>query len=206
MNAVAERILNVKEAAESRRSIRKYKSDPIPREQLEEILSLALKAPSANNLQPWRIAVVQDPALKERLREAANNQAQVSAAPTVLVIYSDMKDTLAHIEETIHPGFPPGEAAARAERIRNLWASRSDQEREAWGAGQAYILLGYLTLLLKAYGYDSNPMGGFDPAKVKEVLGLPEHVAVAALLPTGVAAEEGYRHHRHELNRVVQWR
>lgn len=77
MNAVAKRILNVKETAESRRSIRKYKPDPIPREQLEEILSLALKAPSANNLQPWRIAVVQDPTLKKRLREAANNQAQV---------------------------------------------------------------------------------------------------------------------------------
>ncbi|MBI5812014.1 MAG: nitroreductase family protein [Deinococcota bacterium] len=206
MNAVAKRILNVKEAAESRRSIRKYKPDPIPREQLEEILSLALKAPSANNLQPWRIAVVQDPTLKERLREAANNQAQVSAAPTVLVIYSDMKDTLDHVEETFHPGFPPEEVAARAERIRNMWAPRSDQERETWGVGQAYILLGYLTLLLKAYGYDSNPIGGFNPAKVKEALDLPAHVAIAALLPAGIAAEEGYYHHRHPLNRVVQWR
>lgn len=206
MNAVPERILNVKEAVASRRSIRRYKPDPIPREQLEEILSLALKAPSANNLQPWRIAVVQDPTLKERLREAANHQAQVSAAPTVLVIYSDMKDTLERVEEIFHPGFAPEEVAVRAEGIRKMWSSRGEQEREAWGAGQAYILLGYLTLLLKAYGYDSNPMGGFNAAKVKEVLGLPEHVTVAALLPTGIAAEEGYSHHRHKLNRVVQWR
>lgn len=206
MNALAERILNVKEAAESRRSIRQYKSDPIPREKLEEILSLALKAPSANNLQPWRIVVVQDPELKERLREAAHNQSQVSAAPAVLVLYSDMKDTLDHVEEVFHPNFTPEEVAARAERARILWASRSSQEREAWGAGQVYILLGYLMLLLKAYGYDSNPIGGFNPTKVKELLGLPEYVAIAALLPTGVAAEEGYSHHRHLLNRVVQWR
>ncbi|MER3553790.1 MAG: nitroreductase family protein [Meiothermus sp.] len=206
MNAVAERILNVKEAAQSRRSIRKFAPQQIPRQQLEEILSLALKAPSANNLQPWRIAVVQDPALKERLREAANNQAQVSAAPTVLVVYSDMKDTLDHVEEIFHPDFSPEEVKTRSERIRKMWESKSEAEREAWGAGQAYILLGYLVLLLRAYGYDSNPMGGFNAAKVKEVLSLPEHVAIAALLPTGVASEEGRSHHRHDLSRVVQWK
>ena len=94
MEVVSERILSVKEAILTRRSIRKFKPEPIPREKLEEILSLALKAPSSNNLQPWRVVVVQNPELKERLREAANNQAQVSSAPAVLVVYSDMKDTL----------------------------------------------------------------------------------------------------------------
>lgn len=206
MSVVSDRILSVKEAAQGRRSIRKFAPEQIPHETLEEILSLALKAPSANNLQPWRVAVVQDPALKERLREAANNQAQITAAPTVLVVYSDMKDTLLHVEEIFHPGFAAEEVKARAERSRKMWESRSEAEREGWGAGQAYILLGYLVLLLKAYGYDSNPMGGFNAAKVKEVLGLPEHVAIAALLPTGVAGEEGREHHRHGLGRVVQWR
>ncbi len=206
MNAIAKNILSVKEAALTRRSIRKFKPEQIPQNTLEEILSLALKAPSANNLQPWRIAVVQDPALKERLREAAFNQAQVGAAPTVLVVYSDMKDTLEQVEEIFHPNFPEEQKLARAANTRKMWESRSEQERENWGAGQAYILLGYLVLLLKAYGYDSNPMGGFNAAKVKEVLGLPEHVAIAALLPTGIAAEEGFSHHRHDLKRVVQWR
>lgn len=203
---VAEQVLSTKEAALTRRSIRQFKPQPVPQQVLEEILALALKAPSANNLQPWRLVVVQDPELKEQLRVAANNQASVSSAPTVIVVYSDMKDTLQKLEETLHPGFSDEQKAIRAANLRKAWENRSEQERENFGRGQGYILLGYLTLIAKAYGYDSVPIGGFDAAKVKALLELPEHVAVTAILPIGIADEEGHPHHRHPLERVVRWR
>jgi len=74
-------VLTVAEAAESRRSIRRYEPEPIPREDLEEILRLTGLAPSAFNAQPWRWIVVETPELKARLQDAANGQAQVGNAP-----------------------------------------------------------------------------------------------------------------------------
>jgi nitroreductase len=206
METTLDKALSVKEAALSRRSIRKFKPQPVPREHLEEILSLALKAPSSNNLQPWRVVVVQEPALKEQLREAANNQAQVGLAPAVMVVYSDMKDTLEHLEDTMHSGFSDEQKQARAAGARKSWEARPEEDRETFGKGQAYILLGYLVLIARSFGYDTVPMGGFNAAKVKELLGLPGHVAVAALLPIGVADEEGRAHHRHDIERVVTWK
>lgn len=205
MEAVGQRILSVKDAVLTRRSIRKFKPQPIPKEVLEEILSLALKAPSSNNLQPWRVVVVQDPELKERLREAANNQAQVSSAPAVLVVYSDMKDTLEHVEEIFHPGFSEEQKQLRAANLRKAWESKSDEERENWGKAQGFILLAFLMLIARSYGYDTVPMGGFNADKVKEILNLPPHVAITALLPIGIADEAGFEHHRHNLQRVVRW-
>lgn len=205
MEAVSERILSVKEAVLTRRSIRRFKPEPIPKEKLEEILSLTLKAPSSNNLQPWRVVVVQHPELKERLREAANNQAQVSSAPAVLVVYSDMKDTLEQVEEIFHPDFSEEQKQARATNMRKAWEGKSDEERENWGKAQGFILLGFLMLIARSFGYDTVPMGGFNAVKVKELLGLPSHVAITALLPIGIADEAGREHHRHDLERVVRW-
>jgi nitroreductase len=205
MNSTSERTLTVKDAVLSRRSIRRFKQQPIPREQLEEILELSLKAPSSNNLQPWRIAVVQTPEVKERLREAANNQAQVSSAPAVLVVYGDMQDTVQTIGETIHPTVPEEQRATRAERMQQSWSSKPELEREEWGKAQGFILLGYLMLVARSFGYDSVPMGGFNAEKVKEVLNLPSNVAITAVLPIGIADEEGKAHHRHSLERVVKW-
>ena len=44
----------------SRRSIRKYSSEPINQEQIESLLQAAMYAPSANNLQPWHFIVVNE--------------------------------------------------------------------------------------------------------------------------------------------------
>jgi nitroreductase len=50
-----------------RRSIRKYSSEPVPREVKEKILEAGRQAPSAVNFQPWHFIVVDDPELKESL-------------------------------------------------------------------------------------------------------------------------------------------
>lgn len=53
----------------TRRSIRRYKSDPIPESDLREILEAGLYAPSAINLQHWYFVAVQDPAAMEDVRQ-----------------------------------------------------------------------------------------------------------------------------------------
>ncbi|APD09770.1 MULTISPECIES: nitroreductase family protein [Thermus] len=199
-------VLDAKTAALRRRSIRRYRPDPVPEELLRDILQAALRAPSAWNLQPWRLLGVRDAATKKALREAAFGQAQVEEAPVVLVLYADLEDALAHLDEVIHPGVQGEKREAQKRAIQAAFAGMDAKERAQWAAGQSYILLGYLLLLLEAHGLGSVPMLGFDPEKVKALLGLPAHVAIPALLPLGYPAEEGYPSHRLPLERVVAWR
>jgi nitroreductase len=198
--------LDVAQAAAARRSVRVYKQEPIPQDDLERIFEIVRLAPSAYNVQPWRFVVATEPALKARLGVAANGQKQVAGAPAVIVLYTDMKDVLENVDEIMHPGIPADKRAAGAAGFRASWASKSDAEREQWGAGQGYIALGYLLLAASSLGYATSPMLGFDPAKVKEALGLPDHVMIPAMISIGRGDEEGFAHHRHSLKRIVSYR
>lgn len=60
----------VLDAIATRRSIRRYREEPVPAGLLEEVLRAATWAPSAHNRQPWRFAVVQSLAARSRLAEA----------------------------------------------------------------------------------------------------------------------------------------
>lgn len=203
MTATQTRPLSVTDAIETRRSIRKFAPGPINQDDLREILRLASLAPTANNVQPTRFAVIQAPELKEQLQAAAYNQTQVTSAPAVIVVYSDMEDVLNTVEETVHPGMGEEQVKARAEGLRQNFQNQDVAQRGAWALTQANIAFGFLMLAARGLGYDTVPMLGFDPQKVKELLGLPEHVQFAGLLPVGKRAEEGFPHHRHNLERIT---
>jgi len=57
-----------------RRTVRQFSDHPIPDGVMEQCLRAAATAPSGANLQPWHFVVVQDPALKRRIREAAERE------------------------------------------------------------------------------------------------------------------------------------
>jgi nitroreductase len=57
--------------ARSRRSVRRYRPEPVPEELLEELLEAARWAPSAVNTQPWEFIVITDPALKQEVGKRA---------------------------------------------------------------------------------------------------------------------------------------
>lgn len=61
--------METRECLMNRRSVRKYKSEPLSDELLAEIMEPALAAPSAINLQPWHFVVVRSPEKLEELRE-----------------------------------------------------------------------------------------------------------------------------------------
>ncbi len=67
-----------------RRSIRSYSSKPVPLEDVEDVIRTALEAPSAKNLQPWEIIIVQDEKRRKRLAEIAGRQEFVGEAPIIL--------------------------------------------------------------------------------------------------------------------------
>ena len=194
------------DAALSRRSIRQYEPTPIPEADLRELLRLAGRAPSAYNVQPWRFVVVQDEAMKRQLAQAAYGQQQVQRAPATLVLYSDMESALERMPEAMHPDMPADKRDAGVQSFRATFAGQSVEERESWGNAQTNIALGYLLLLAESLGFATSPMLGFDPAKVKELLGLPEHVRISALVSIGYPAEEGFRPHRLPADSLVAFR
>ena len=194
------------QAADNRRSIRHYERTPIPAADLRELLRLAGRAPSAFNAQPWRFVVVQDAALKASLAAAAYGQQQIVRAPATIVMYSDMQDALARMPESMHPDLPRDKRDAGVASFRATFTKQSVEERENWGAAQSNIALGYLLLLAESMGYATSPMLGFEPEKVKALLGLPEHVRIPALVSIGYPAEEGFRPHRLSIDALADFR
>lgn len=81
--------LDVFEAIRTRKSIRKYKSEPIPAEKLEMIFEAARLAPSAGNHQPWRFVAVQNANRKRTLATVANNQTFLADAAAIVAAIGD---------------------------------------------------------------------------------------------------------------------
>ena len=50
--------MEFEEAVRSRRSIRAFRPDPVPRKLVEEVIAIASLAPSGTNIQPWKVHVV----------------------------------------------------------------------------------------------------------------------------------------------------
>jgi nitroreductase len=101
--------MDVLEAIRIRRSIRKYRPEPIPVEKLETILKAARLAPSAGNRQPWCFVVVEDRERRKALAKAANDQTFLSDAGAIVVAISDPeksarwheKDTMMALEHVV---------------------------------------------------------------------------------------------------------
>jgi iodotyrosine deiodinase len=58
----------------SRRTVRDFSAEPVPRDLIREIVATAATAPSGANQQPWRFVVVANPEIKRRIREAAEDE------------------------------------------------------------------------------------------------------------------------------------
>jgi nitroreductase len=193
-------------AALARRSVRAYTDQPVTDETLSRLLTLTGRAPSAFNLQPWRFVVVRDPALKAALSAAAYGQKQITGAPVVIAMYSDMEDTMARLDEIVHPDLPAEKRADTIAMLQASFGSMSVEDRAVWGNGQANIALGYFLLLARAEGLDTSPMLGFEAPKVKRLLDIPEHATMTALVSLGYGAEEGFVSHRHDVERITTFR
>lgn len=193
-------------AALDRRSVRRFNAEPVPDLQIEELLALTARAPSAFNVQPWRFIVIRDQALKQQLSAAAYNQQQVVSAPVVIAIYSDMENVLETIEEVVNPAMPADKIADTVAMLKRTFGGMPPEVRASWGNAQANIALGYLLLLAKEFGLDTSPMLGFAQDQVKTLLGIPASATITALVALGHGAEEGFVSHRHEVKRIVSFR
>lgn len=84
--------MNVATTIETRRAIKAF--DPghrMPEAEIKKLMSLAMLAPTAYNIQNWRFVVVQDPELRKQIRAASWDQAQVTDASILVILTADLK-------------------------------------------------------------------------------------------------------------------
>jgi len=95
--------MEVKEAIQTRRSVRAYQDKEIPEEKIKKVLEAARSAPSANNRQPWKFIVVKDPKNREKLTRATADQSFVGEAPVIIVAVALQPEYIMRCDV---PGYP----------------------------------------------------------------------------------------------------
>ena len=95
--------MDVYEAIAKRKSVRAFEDRDVPEDVLQRIFEAVRLAPSASNRQEWRFVVVRDPALRQKLARAANDQEFVGQAPVILACCAE---TDRHVMPCGHPCYP----------------------------------------------------------------------------------------------------
>jgi len=78
--------MDILEVIRTRRSIRKYKPDPVSKEEIDKILEAGRWAPSANNSQPWRFIVLRSTEVRKKLADTLTWGRFLSNAPLGIAI------------------------------------------------------------------------------------------------------------------------
>lgn len=177
------------EAIEGRRATPSFDGEPIPPEDLQQILDAGLHAPSGYNMQPWRFVVVQSLEQKKRLRGASYNQGKVEEASAVIVACGDAdgwrKDIDLMLQQGREGGMPESYAAQARSSVTNYLSGFSSDQMHGWLNKMVMIAFTHMMLMSEVMGYDTAPMEGFEQDKVHEVLRLPLSYWVVALLGVG---------------------
>jgi nitroreductase len=186
-------MLTTKEAILKRRSIRKYKKDPVPEEIIATLLEAARWAPSGCNAQPWRFKIATEPTLKKSLSEAAYGQAFIAQAPLVMVCCADIQG---YLDSTVSGAQDLGKLGAVENRLVKVLEHRTAQMKmlplEQVGplvAINVAIAIEHMVLRALDYGLGSCWVRLFDVDEVKKIFDWDDNIFPVALLPIGFPAE-----------------
>lgn len=180
---------STEEVIRSRHSVRKYQRDVvIPEAEWNEILELALQAPSSWNLQHWRFLTIKEQANKDRLLPIAFNQQQVSDASVNVVVLGDLEANL--VASAVFEKATPEIREMMLGQINGAYANNPSLGKDE-AIRNASLAAMQLMLAAKAKGYDSVPMGGFNPQALIKEFNIPERYIPVMIISIGKAAAPG---------------
>lgn len=148
------------EAIRKRRSIRRYRREPVTEEQLDSLLRSGMQAPSARNLQPWEFVVTTNRELMEKVPEVHPYSSMVPSAGALILVCGN---TLVQPET----GYILEDCSAAVENIL----------LEAVNQDLGAVWLGVYPRVDRVRG-------------ISELFSLPEHILPVALISIGVPGEE----------------
>ncbi|NEP55753.1 MAG: nitroreductase family protein [Symploca sp. SIO2G7] len=175
-----------------RRAVKHF--DPnhqITAEEEQKLLEATIQSPTSFNIQHWRLVILRDPELRQKIRkELGNDQAQMTDASLLVLFTADMK---AWQKE------PQRYWQNAPQEVANLlvgWMGPFHEGREWLQRDEAQRSIGMamqtLMLAAKAIGYDSCPMIGFDLDKVAELVRLPEDHVIGPMVAIGKKVKDAW--------------
>ncbi len=176
------------DAINGRRSVKHF--DPehrLSEDEITKLMQAAILSPTSFNMQNWRFVLVTDSALRQQIRAAAFNQAQVSEASLLIVMTADLlawkKDPRRYWRDA------PKEVADAMVNMMVPFHEGNEQLQRDEAIRSIGIAAQTIMLAAKAMGYDSCPMIGFDPDKVAALINLPDEHIIGMLITVGKAAK-----------------
>jgi nitroreductase len=161
------------DAIRERRSVRKYLDKPVEEEKLRAVLEAVRMSPTWANMQCWRLVVVRDKLIKEKLSE------------------------LSYVESYFAPlGYKsnPSRKALAEAPIDIVLCAMPNKSGEIWGQNYYLVDAGIAaqTLMLAAKAQDLGTVfvGIYEEKKIKDLLQIPEEVRVVGVFPLGYPAED----------------
>ncbi|SHI09252.1 nitroreductase family protein [Desulfosporosinus lacus] len=181
--------MDVKTAILERRSIRKFKSDPVPDDMLQELLEAARLAPSGTNHQPWRFIIVKNQNVKEKIQAAAFNQTFLSEAPILLVCCADLStyanNTRKRLQELIDSGVFGPEAFNNYPDVDKPIDANTLKAFVPHAMLNVALAIEHIALRAVSLGLGTCWVQLMKAKKIAEILELPNNLVVTALLPVG---------------------
>lgn len=196
-----------------RRSIRKYDpSAKINREEMEAIINEAVKAPSSVNMQPWRFVVIESEAGKKLLEPVVKfNKLQNETSSAMIAIFGDL-DSFDYAEKiygsAVELNLMPKEVKdQQLEALTPMFEQLPLEAKKEMAVIDSALVAMNLMLVARAYGYDTNPIGGFDKEKIAEVLDIDnKRYYPVMIVSIGKADEAGYPSYRLPAADITFWR
>ncbi|MDD1703458.1 MAG: NAD(P)H-dependent oxidoreductase [Methanoregula sp.] len=189
-----------------RYATKKFDGKIIPEKKVDELLDLVRYSASALNLQPWKIKVVTDKKIKDELLKVSNNQEQVTTCSHLFVFCadSDYDALIKRLGALMKKNHVPDEVIGKVTGMAAMFAkSMTKEQQAAWSQAQTYLALGNAINGAKSLGFDSCPMGGFDPAGYSRILKIPAHLVPVMLCPIGYAADKPGQKIRYEREEIL---
>lgn len=178
-----------------RYATKKMNGEPVSQEKVDVILEAAHLAPTSSGLQPFEILVITNKEMKEKVREVAFDQSQITDCSHLLVFaawdnYTAERINAIFAHMVTQRGLPQDAMDEYKNKITGLYTSRSADENFQHAARQAYISFGTAIAAAAELKVDATPMEGFDNVALDKLLKLHERgLKSVTLLPLGYRDE-----------------
>ena len=167
--------MNILENLNWRYATKRMNGEDVAMDKLNTILEAIRMAPTSMGLQPFKVLVIKDKLVREKMRAACYNQPQITQSACMLV-FAVWKD--GYEEKTQE--FIQNIANTRNQTLESLEDYKNQilgflstsADKTAWAARQAYIALGFGLTTAAMLKVDTTPMEGFVPDELDKVLEL----------------------------------
>lgn len=193
-------------AIKLRRSIRKFKSDPIPDAYINELIEAARLAPSATNVQPWRFIIVKSEDAMKKLA-GCTPLPFVTQAPIVLICcvdYTSLDARAERVKELQEAGAFAGTPLDNPDTTNYLKRNQMDETAsKAYMNMNAAIAIEHVLLRATDLGLGSCWVMMFSQRKLREAFSIEDRYTPFSLIPIGYSDQEPEQRPRIPFEEIV---